>query len=90
MNMFLRWMVRKDEIDLGLWNKISSSKLIMPVDTHIARVSRKLRLVRRKSQDMKFAVELTSKLKKFDANDPVKYDFSLCHIGIEGKLHDTF
>ncbi len=83
-------MVRKDEIDLGLWNNISASKLIMPVDTHIARVSQKLGLVKRKSIDMKFAIALTSKLKKFDANDPVKYDFSLCHIGIEGKLHDTF
>jgi uncharacterized protein (TIGR02757 family) len=83
MNLFLRWMVRKDEIDLGLWNEVSSSKLIMPVDTHIGRISKKLKLVKRKSIDLKFAVELTEKLKQFDPIDPVKYDFALCHIGID-------
>ncbi|MBK8554063.1 MAG: TIGR02757 family protein [Ignavibacteria bacterium] len=83
LNLYLRWMVRKDEIDLGIWENIDKSKLIMPVDTHIYRVSRKLRLVKRKSCDMKFALELTDKLKKFDGNDPVKYDFALCHAGIE-------
>lgn len=85
MNLFLRWMVRKDEIDLGLWSEVETSKLIMPVDTHIARVSKKLRLVKRKSIDLKFAVELTNSLKKFDFADPVKYDFALCHIGIDKK-----
>lgn len=85
MNLFLRWMVRKDEIDLGIWNEVETSKLIMPVDTHIARISKKLRLVKRKSIDLKFAVELTESLKKFDSADPVKYDFALCHIGIDKK-----
>jgi len=85
MNLFLRWMVRNDEIDLGIWDKIPASKLIIPVDTHIARVSKKLKLVERKSIDLKFAIELTDKLKKFDPNDPVKYDFALCHIGIDKK-----
>ena len=83
MNLFLRWMVRKDEIDLGVWNEVSPSKLIMPVDTHIARISKKLKLVKRKTLDLKFAVELTKRLKKFDGNDPVKYDFALCHLGID-------
>ena len=83
MNLFLRWMVRKDEIDLGIWNEVSQSKLIMPVDTHIARISKKLRLVKRKTIDLKFAIELTNYLKKFDGNDPVKYDFALCHVGID-------
>lgn len=83
MNLFLRWMIRKDEIDLGIWNNVPPSKLIIPVDTHIARVSKKLRLVKRKSVDLKFAIELTEKLKTFDPEDPVKYDFSLCHIGID-------
>lgn len=83
LNLFLRWMVRKDEIDLGIWENIDRSKLIMPVDTHIYSVSRKLGLVKRKSCDMKFALELTEKLKKFDENDPVKYDFALCHVGID-------
>jgi uncharacterized protein (TIGR02757 family) len=85
MNLYLRWMVRKDEIDTGLWNEIHTSKLIMPVDTHIARISKKLGLVKRKSIDMKFAEELTEKLKTFDPIDPVKYDFALCHIGIDKK-----
>lgn len=84
MNLFLRWMVRKDEIDTGLWSEIGKSKLIMPVDVHVARVSKNLKLVRRKSVDLKFALELTETLKRFDSDDPVKYDFALCHIGIEG------
>ncbi len=82
--LFLRWMVRKDNIDLGLWNKeIHTSKLIIPVDTHVYKISRKYGLVKRKSLDLKFAVELTKKLKEFDPNDPVKYDFALCHIGVD-------
>jgi uncharacterized protein (TIGR02757 family) len=85
MNLFLRWMVRKDNIDTGLWNDVDTSKLIMPVDTHIARISKKLKLVTRKSIDLKFAIELTEKLKQFDPVDPVKYDFALCHIGIDKK-----
>jgi uncharacterized protein (TIGR02757 family) len=85
MNLFLRWMVRKDEIDTGIWNEVGTGRLIMPVDTHIARISKQLRLVKRKSIDMKFAVELTERLKSFDADDPVKYDFALCHIGVDGR-----
>ena len=85
MNLFLRWMVRKDDIDTGLWSEIPTSKLIMPVDTHIARISKKLDLVKRKSIDLKFALELTGRLKEFDPVDPVKYDFALCHIGIDKK-----
>jgi uncharacterized protein (TIGR02757 family) len=80
LNLFLRWMVRKDEIDLGIWNrKVNKAKLIMPVDVHVYRVSRKMKLINRKSCDMKFAIELTKKLKEYDAKDPVKYDFALCH-----------
>jgi uncharacterized protein (TIGR02757 family) len=85
MNLFLRWMVRKDEIDTGIWKEIDKAKLVMPVDVHVARIAKKLELVKRKSVDMKFAVELTNRLREFDAEDPVKYDFALCHIGIEGK-----
>ena len=84
MNLYLRWMVRKDEIDTGIWSEVSTSKLIMPVDVHVARISKELKLVQRKSVDLKFALELTENLKKFDKEDPVKYDFSLCHIGIDG------
>ncbi|HEY5536325.1 MAG TPA: TIGR02757 family protein [Ignavibacteria bacterium] len=86
LNLFLRWMVRKDEIDLGIWNKdISKSKLLIPVDTHIYKISQRLKLVIRKSCDLKYAIELTEKLKQFDPEDPVKYDFALCHIGIDKK-----
>jgi uncharacterized protein (TIGR02757 family) len=80
LNLFLRWMVRKDEIDTGIWGKkVNKSKLIMPVDVHVYRVSRQMKLAGRKSCDMKFAIELTERLKKYDSSDPVKYDFALCH-----------
>ena len=82
MNLFLRWMVRKDELDFGLWKEIATSKLVIPVDTHIARISRALKLTQRKNADWKMAEEITSKLKKYDAEDPIKYDFAICHIGI--------
>lgn len=85
MNLFLRWMVRKDEIDTGIWSEVGSARLVMPVDTHIARISKKLKLVKRRAIDLKFAVELTEKLRSFDPADPVKYDFALCHIGIDKK-----
>ncbi|MBI5404463.1 MAG: TIGR02757 family protein [Ignavibacteriae bacterium] len=88
LNLFLRWMVRRDEIDTGIWGKeIDKSKLLMPVDIHVYRMARKFKLIKRKSCDMKFAVELTEKLKKYDAKDPVKYDFALCHDDIQ--LCDT-
>lgn len=80
LNLFLRWMVRKDEIDPGIWSReVDKSKLIMPVDIHVYRQARKLELVKRTSCDMKFAIELTEKLKEYDPSDPVKYDFALCH-----------
>ncbi len=82
MNLFLRWMVRKDDLDFGLWKEIPTSKLVIPVDTHVARVSRSLRLTKRKNVSWKMAEEITEKLKKFDPEDPVKYDFAICHIGM--------
>jgi uncharacterized protein (TIGR02757 family) len=82
LNLFLRWMVRTKDIDLGIWNKISPSKLIIPLDTHIARISRCLGLTKRKSSDWKTAKEITDALKKLDPKDPLKYDFALCHQGI--------
>ena len=88
MNLFLRWMVRKDDIDPGIWEDVPASKLIIPVDTHIARVSKNLRLVKRKTVDLKFAIELTERLKTFDPVDPVKYDFALCHAEMEKKFKE--
>jgi uncharacterized protein (TIGR02757 family) len=81
LNLYLRWMVRKDAIDLGLWTGIPSSKLIIPLDTHIARLGRKLGLTARNAPDWKMAVEITESLRRFDAEDPVKYDFALCTVG---------
>ena len=82
MNLFLRWMVRNDELDFGLWNEIPSSKLVIPVDTHVARICKSLKLTKRKNVSWQMAEEITQNLKKYDSNDPVKYDFAICHIGI--------
>ncbi len=82
MNLFLRWMIRKDELDFGLWTEISPSKLVIPVDTHVAKICSKLKLTKQKSVSWKMAEEITGKLKRFDPNDPVKYDFAICHIGM--------
>jgi len=84
LNLFLRWMVRTKDIDLGIWNNIPPSKLIIPLDTHIARISRCLDLTKRKSSDWKTAREITDGLKKLNPGDPLKYDFALCHQGISG------
>ena len=81
--MFLRWMVRKDALDLGWWSEVSPADLIIPLDTHTFNVSRKLGLLRRKTYDFKAAVELTERLKEFSPKDPVKYDFALYRIGQE-------
>jgi uncharacterized protein (TIGR02757 family) len=82
MNLFLRWMVRTKDTDLGVWKKIPSSRLIIPLDTHIARIARCLGLTRRKTMDWKTAEEITGSLKRLDTRDPLKYDFVLCHLGI--------
>ncbi len=84
MNLFLRWMVRTKDIDLGIWDNMPASKLIIPLDTHIAKISKCLGLTKRTSSDWKTAQEITSSLKKFDPEDPLKYDFALCHHGISG------
>lgn len=83
-NMFLRWMVRDKDIDFGLWRDIPKNKLVIPLDTHIARVSRCLGLTARKTPKWKTALEITRSLKTLDPEDPVKYDFALCHHGISG------
>jgi len=87
INMFLRWMVRKDKngVDFGIWNSIKPSQLVIPVDLHVARVARKFDLLRREKTDWLAALELTSSLKAMDAEDPVKYDFALFALGIMEK-----
>ena len=81
--MYLRWMVRKDELDMGLWQKIDKKDLIMPLDTHTFQVSRRLGLLERKSYDMRACIELTDVLRRFDISDPIKYDFALYRLGQE-------
>jgi uncharacterized protein (TIGR02757 family) len=83
-NLFLRWMVRDRDIDFGIWKGIGKDRLVIPLDTHIARVSRCLGLTARKSADWKAAVEITAALRRLDPEDPLRYDFALCHRGIEG------
>jgi uncharacterized protein (TIGR02757 family) len=84
INMFLRWMVRKDDkgVDFGIWEKINPSQLVCPCDLHVDRVARSLGLIQRKQTDWQTAVELTENLKKYDPADPVKYDFALFGLGI--------
>lgn len=88
LNMFLRWMVRKDDtgVDFGIWSKIKPSQLVCPCDVHVDRVARHLGLIQRTNTDWKTAVELTETLKQLDPNDPVKYDFALFGLGVEGEM----
>ena len=81
--MYLRWMVRQDNLDLGLWSKIDKKDLLLPLDTHTFKVSQRLGLLKRKTYDMKAAIEITKRLRKFDAHDPIKYDFALYRLGQE-------
>lgn len=81
--MYLRWMVRPaDGIDLGIWQKVLPEKLIIPVDAHIQRICRLLGFSARKQADWRMAQEITAALRRFEPLDPVKYDFSICHLGI--------
>ncbi len=82
LNMFLRWMVRSDDVDLGLWKSLDKSKLLVPVDTHMARLCKILGLYKRKTISLKAAVEITESFKKIVPADPVRYDFALSRIGI--------
>ena len=84
INMFLRWMVRHDNkgVDLGIWKSISPAALSCPLDVHSGNVARKLGLLTRKQNDAKALLELDTNLRRFDANDPVKYDFALFGLGV--------
>jgi uncharacterized protein (TIGR02757 family) len=84
LNMFLRWMVRRDDkgVDFGIWKKISPSQLICPIDVHVARVAKRFSLVTRKQIDWLTALELSDHLRKLDKDDPVKYDFALFGLGV--------
>jgi uncharacterized protein (TIGR02757 family) len=81
INMFLRWMVRKDAIDFGIWKKIKPAQLVCPLDLHVSRVAKRFGLITRPNADWQSAVELTKNLKKMDPLDPVKYDIALFSLG---------
>lgn len=88
INMFLRWMVRKDAqgVDFGIWNHISPSQLSLPLDIHTGNVGRSLGLLKRKANDQKAVIEIDSGLRKMDPEDPVKYDFALFSVGVNKEL----
>ncbi len=87
LNMFLRWMVRKDQqgVDFGIWKAIQPADLIIPIDVHVARVSRSLGIIKRPQTDWQTALELTEYCRTLDAKDPVKYDFALFSLGVIEK-----
>ena len=82
LNLFLRWMVRSDEVDLGVWRSVRPGQLIVPLDTHIIRLARCLRLTRYTSPGWKMAADVTTRLRALDPHDPVRFDFSICHVGM--------
>ena len=82
LNLFLRWMIRDDEIDLGVWTRIPPAKLVVPLDTHILRLGKCLRLTRYQTAGWKMAADITSSLRALDPVDPIRFDFSLCHVGM--------
>jgi uncharacterized protein (TIGR02757 family) len=86
MNLFLRWMVRKDRVDPGGWHNVPVSKLVIPLDTHMHKISLNLGLTQRKNADMNTALEITSCFRQFAPDDPVKYDFVLTRMGIRDDL----
>lgn len=86
LNMLLRWFVRKSAVDIGIWNFVPKSELLIPLDTHVAKISRKLGLLKRNDNGFESVIELTNNLKSFDSEDPVKYDFALFGYGVNNKV----
>ena len=84
--MFLRWMVRKDQVDFGIWKKIRPSQLVCPLDLHVSRVAKRFGLITRPQADWQSAIELTANLKRMDSDDPVRYDFALFGLGVMEKF----
>ncbi len=82
LNLFLRWMIRRDALDLGVWTRVRPSQLVVPLDTHVIRVGRCLRLTSLQSPGWKMASDITASLAKIDPGDPTRYDFSICHLGM--------
>ena len=85
LNLYLRWMVRRDAVDLGLWCRVSPSRLIVPLDVHVIRLGQCLGLTRYRSPGWRMAAEITSSLRQLDPADPARYDFALCHVGMRDE-----
>jgi uncharacterized protein (TIGR02757 family) len=85
LNLFLRWMVRRDAVDLGVWTRIAPSRLVVPLDTHVIRLGQCLRLTRYRSAGWRMAADITASLRAIDPVDPVRFDFSICHVGMMGS-----
>jgi uncharacterized protein (TIGR02757 family) len=85
LNLYLRWMVRADAVDLGAWPGVSPSQLVVPLDVHVIRVGQCLGLTRLQSPGWRMASEITASLREFDPDDPVRYDFALCHLGMRDQ-----
>ena len=86
MCMYLRWMVRKPPVDFGVWDFMPQSELLIPLDVHVGRISREMGLLTRKQNDFKAVLELTENLRKFDAEDPSKYDFAMFGLGVDKQV----
>ena len=86
MNMLLRWFIRKSIVDIGIWDFVPTSELLIPLDTHVAKISRKLGLLKRNDNGYESVIELTNNLKIFDPIDPIKYDFALFGYGVNNKI----
>ena len=89
LHLFMRWMVRSDEVDPGVWTSISPSILVIPLDVHMFRVARSLGFTERKNTTYKTALEITESFRRINPDDPVKYDFALTRMGIQGLFNDT-
>jgi uncharacterized protein (TIGR02757 family) len=84
LNLYLRWMVRRDAVDFGVWSRVSAARLIVPLDTHVIRLGQCLRLTQYRSPGWRMATDITRALRALDPGDPVRFDFSLCHVGMMG------
>ena len=85
LNLYLRWMVRRDQVDLGVWTRVAPARLIVPLDTHVIRLGQCLRLTRYRGPGWRMAADITARLRALDPSDPVRFDFSLCHVGMMGN-----
>ena len=88
LNLFLRWMVRRDDVDPGGWDSVSRGRLVVPLDTHLFRIARTLGFTDRKSADLAAALEITDRFREIAPDDPVRYDFALTRLGIRADLRD--